>query len=92
MGGGFLLSATSQTKNPTWILRCDDTHIVQSNSSDLFGYDVVATAGEVQRPGHRTLIVSIASVVKNIIIIKRLHTHKHILCLKWDELLTSISV
>ena len=81
-----------QTKNPTWILRCDDTHIVQSNSSDLFGYDVVATAGEVQRPGHRTLIVSIASVVKNIIIIKRLHTHKHILRLKWDELLTSISV
>ena len=92
MGGGFLLSATSQTKNPTWILRCDDTHNVQSNSSDLFGYDVVATAGEVQRPGHRTLIVSIASVVKNIIIIKRLHTHTHILRLKWDELLTSISV
>ena len=60
MGGGFLLSTTSQTKNPTWILRCDDTHIVQSNSNDLFGYDVVATAGEVQRPGHRTLIVSIA--------------------------------
>lgn len=60
MGGGFLLSTTRQTKNPTWILRCDDTHIVQSNSNDLFGYDVVATAGEVQRPGHRTLIVSIA--------------------------------
>ena len=60
MGGGFLLSATSQSsrgdKKPSWKLRFDDTHIVHSNSGDLFVYDVAAGVG--QRPGHRTLIVS----------------------------------
>ena len=78
MGGGFLLSATSQSsrgdKKPSWKLRFDDTHIVHSNSGDLFVYDVVLSrsrGGTKTWTQHINCEQSVGTHI--IIIIKSLH-------------------
>ena len=89
-GRGLFVVSTSQTK--TWL---DITFWRNSYCSVKSKRFVWIRRSVHSRGGTKTWTQDInckQSVVRNIIIIKRLHTHKHILRLKWYEILTSISV